>query len=142
MTRKMIITAAVAALLHAMPAVAEDMSSQTPIELTVMLGTVNGNLIFEPAILTFETGRLYKLVLSNPSSDKHYFSALEFANAVWTRKVQTVDAEIKGAITEIELLPGGSAEWFFVPVKAGEFALKCTIAGHAEGGMLGTIIVR
>ncbi len=49
--------------------------------------------------------------------------------------------EIKGAVREIELKPGGVAEWFFVPVQAGTFHLECTIEGHAATGMLGTIMI-
>lgn len=81
-------------------------------------------------------------MLENPSPSKHYFSALRFAAAVWTRKVETDGAEIKGAVREVELKPGGRAEWYFVPVQAGTFDLECTVAGHAEAGMVGSITVR
>ncbi len=91
--------------------------------------------------LHFETGKLYKLVLKNPTRTKHYFTALRFAGAVWTRKVETGDAEIKGAIREIELKAGGEAEWYFVPVQSGSFSVICTIDDHAEKGMAGTITV-
>jgi uncharacterized cupredoxin-like copper-binding protein len=121
---------------------AADLSAQEPIEVAVELGTKDGSHRFVPDTLRFETGKLYKLVLRNPSRAKHYFTALRFAAAVWTRKVETGDAEIKGAIREIEVLPNGKAEWFFVPVQAGEFDLQCTIEGHAEAGMVGRITVR
>ncbi len=121
---------------------AADLSNQAPIEMVVQLGTENGDLVFQPKELTFETGKLYKLVLRNPSEAKHYLSGLRFAAAVWTRKVETGQAEIKGAIREIELLPGGAAEWYFVPVQAaGTFDFGCTIPGHSEAGMIGKITV-
>jgi len=119
-----------------------DLSNQTPIEVTVHLGTKDGKLAFEPKNITFETGKLYKLVLDDPSNSKHYFSALRFAAAVWTRKIETRGEEIKGSVREIELKPGGKAEWFFVPVQAGTFDLMCTVPGHAEAGMTGTITVK
>ncbi len=81
-------------------------------------------------------------MLKNPSSDAHYFTALRFAGAVWTRKVETADAEVKGAVSEVEILPGGELEWYFVPVKAGTFDLECTIKGHAAKGMVGKIVVQ
>ncbi|MBI2880715.1 MAG: biphenyl 2,3-dioxygenase [Candidatus Tectomicrobia bacterium] len=121
---------------------AGDLSAQNPIVVEVRLGSRQGHLAFEPKELTFETGRLYKLVLINPSPVKHYFSALRFAAAVWTRKVQDAGMEVKGAIREIELLPGKRAEWFFVPVQAGVFELRCTIPGHAEAGMIGRVALR
>ncbi len=70
-----------------------------------------------------------------------------------TRKVQVVDtggtkAEIKGVISEIEVYPGGTAEWWFVPVAAGNFSdLHCHIKDgdgrtHAQKGMTGTVTIR
>ena len=129
-------------LAMAWPAAAADLSRQTPIEVRATLGTKGGGLVFSPDRFSFQTGRLYKLVLENPSPAKHYFSAPGFAAAVWTRKVETASAEIKGVIREIELKPGGRAEWFLVPVQAGTFGLSCTIKGHAEAGMVGRITVR
>lgn len=119
-----------------------DLSHQTPVEVGVELGGKGGELVFAPDAFTFQGGKLYKLVLENPSPTKHYFSALRFAASVWTRKVETDGAEIKGAIREIELKPGGRAEWYFVPVEAGVFDLECTIPGHAHAGMTGTITVQ
>ena len=118
-----------------------DLSAQPPVEVAVHLGTKDGQLVFEPKDITFQTGKLYKLVLDDPSPSKHYFSALRFAAAIWTRKVETSGAEIKGSIREIELKPGGKAEWYFVPVQAGKFDLMCTVPGHAEAGMKATITV-
>ncbi len=41
------------------------------------------------------------------------------------------------------VLPGGTAEWWFVPVKTTKTDdLKCTIKGHAEGGMVGNITIK
>jgi uncharacterized cupredoxin-like copper-binding protein len=120
---------------------AGDLSGQKPLVVEVKLGSREGHLAFEPKDLKFETGKLYKLILVNPSPVKHYFSALRFAAAVWTRKVQDKSMEVKGAIREIEILPGKRAEWFFVPVQAGVFVLRCTVKGHAEAGMIGRIAV-
>ena len=121
---------------------AADLSKQEPIEMVIQLGTESGELVFKPNKLTFEMGKLYKLVLQNPSGVKHYLSGLRFAAAVWTRKVETGQAGIKGAIREIKLLPGGEAEWYFVPVQAGTFDFGCTISVHAEADMVGKITIR
>lgn len=130
---------------------AGDLTRQDPIETRVQLGTKDGVHRFTPDSLTFETGKLYKLVLSNPSQSPHYFSATEFASKVYTRKVQVVNdegrlAEIKGDIREIEVFPGGTTEWWFVPVSTGTFSLTCGIKDedgrtHTEHGMVGTIVV-
>lgn len=148
--------AALAAGLAAWPGVglaAGDLTKQDPVEVSVALGSASGEHVFEPNALTFETDRLYKLVLTNPSKTKHYFTSPGLARSVFTRKVQVVDeggtkAEIKGTISEIEVYPGGVAEWWFVPVAAGSFSdLHCHIkAGdgrtHAEHGMTGSITIR
>jgi len=132
---------------------AGNLAKQKPIEVRVQLGTKAGDLMFVPNNLTFETGKLYKLVLTNPSKKKHYFTSLGLAAKVYTRKVQIVDggvtkAEIKGAIREIEVYPGGTAEWWFVPVATGTLDdLQCQIKDkdghtHAEKGMIGTITIK
>ena len=57
-------------------------------------------------------------------------------------------AEIKGAIREIEVYPGGTAEWWFVPVATGKLDdLQCNIKDkdgqtHAEKGMIGMITIK
>jgi hypothetical protein len=73
-----------------------------------------------------------------------------------TRKVQVVQnrdgkmatlAEFKGAIREIEVYPGQTAEWWFVPVAAGRVTdLRCGIVAadgkrHADHGMVGEIVI-
>src|SRR5262245_42492662 len=134
---------------------AGDLSRQTPIEVTVELGKP-GEHVFVPNRLTFETGKLYKLVLKNPSSDPHYFTSHGFSQLIYTRKVQVVQqrdgkpvtlAEFKGAIREIEIYPGEAAEWWFVPVAAGRVNdLRSGIVhkngkSHADHGMVGEIVI-
>lgn len=132
---------------------AGDLTNQDPVAVQVALGDASGAHFFEPNEVTFETGKLYKLVLTNPSKTKHYFTSPGLAKSVFTRKVQVVDdqgtkAEIKGTISEIEVYPNGRAEWWFVPVATGTFAdLHCHIKDddgktHAEQGMTGTVTIK
>jgi uncharacterized cupredoxin-like copper-binding protein len=149
--------AAAAALVFAstVALAAGDLSRQEPIEVAVELGKP-GQHAFTPSKLRFETGKLYKLVLRNPSSDPHYFTSHAFTQLIYTRKVQVVQtrdgktvplAEFKGAIREIEVYPGQTAEWWFVPVAAGRVTdLRCGIVGadgksHADHGMVGEIVI-
>jgi uncharacterized cupredoxin-like copper-binding protein len=115
------------------------LSKQKPIEITVNLGTSTGDLQFVPNHLEFRAGRRYQLLLKNPSPLKHYFTAKDFADAIWSQKVDAGNVEIKGAIHELELRPGTTAAWVFVPVRAGVYTLRCTVAGHTEAGMTGTL---
>lgn len=114
----------VAALLRAGPALAAgDLSRQDPVEVV---------------------------------SDPHYFTSHAFTQLIYTRKVQVVQnvdgkprtlAEFKGAIREIEVYPGQTAEWWFVPVARGRADdLRCGIVGtdgkaHAAHGMVGEIVI-
>lgn len=128
---------------------AGDMTQQTPIDIKVQLGDKKNLLRFVPDKIELETGKLYRLILSNPSTEKHYFSSEGFSQAVFTRKIQVngaagkVLAEVKGVIREIEVYPNAVTEWWFVPIKAGNFGdLKCTIPGHAEAGMVGHVLIK
>jgi len=136
-------------LLHATTAIgAGDLSRQDPIEITVELGSEDGRMQFTPSKLHFETGKLYRMVLVNNSPHKHYFSSDKFVQSIFTRRVQTYTldgeetAEIKGHIREVEVFPGHTAEWWFVPIQTGKFDdLICTVDGHAQAGMTGTITI-
>src|SRR5262245_25003795 len=133
---------------------AGDLSRQQPVEVTVDLGKP-GEHVFVPREIKFETGKLYKLILRNPSDDPHYFTSDAFSGMVFTRKVQVTQqregktitlAEFKGAIREIEVYPGHAAEWWFVPIAAGRVKdLRCGITKdgktHAELGMVGEIVI-
>ena len=134
---------------------AGDLSKQTPVEVTVDLGKP-GEHMFVPREIKLETGKLYKLILRNPSNDPHYFTSHAFSQMIFTRKVQVTQvrdgktvnlAEFKGAIREIEVYPGASAEWWFVPVATGKVTdLRCGISGgdgktHADHGMVGEIVI-
>lgn len=134
---------------------AGNLAGQQPIEITVDLGKP-GQHVFEPRQIKFETGKLYKLILRNPSNDPHYFTSHAFSGMIFTRKVQVTQvrdgkpvtlAEFKGAIREVEVYPGHSAEWWFVPVATGRVTdLRCGIVGsdgksHADHGMVGEIVI-
>ena len=134
---------------------AGNLAGQEPIVVAVDLGKP-GHHSFVPNKLRFETGKLYKLVLNNPSNDPHYFTSHGFTQLIFTRKVQVVQtrngktttlAKFKGAIREIEVYPGQTAEWWFVPVATGRITdLRCGIVGkdgksHADHGMLGEIVI-
>ena len=115
------------------------LTKQPPIVKTIGLGNEAGDLVFVPNHLTFKAGSRYQLTLHNDSPVKHYFTAKDFADAIWSQKVDAGNVEVKGTIHELELRPGSQAEWVFIPLRAGLYSLRCTIPGHAEAGMMGTI---
>lgn len=116
-------------------------TTQPITEVTVSLGNSTDELKFFPDKLEFVAGKRYKLLLNNPSPQKHYFTSKDFADASWTQKVESGKLEVKGAIHEVELKPGGEAEWVLVPMKPGTYELHCSIPGHSEAGMRGEIAI-
>lgn len=133
-------------ILASSPAFAEKPHGPKAIEVKVSVGTKDGQMKFIPDTLTFERGHYYKLVITNPSSEDHYFTSDAFATHIFTRKVEVMDkagktiAEIHGAIHDMELKPGASVEWFFFPMTKGkDLKLFCHKKGHETQGMVGTI---
>ena len=131
-----------------------DLTRQKPIEKSIIfMGKTGENHYFKPSTLNFTTGKLYKLNILNKSDSKHYFSSNQFSKAIYTRKVQVLKndqkiSEIKGNISEIEVFPQNTVEWWFVPIKTGVFNdLMCLVKDkisnkvHADMGMIGTIII-
>lgn len=144
--RQALVVGLVFAVPFGMAAAVGDLTNQEPVEIKVRLGNEADALRFFPEAISLETGRLYRLTLSNPSPQKHYFSSEGLSQAVYTRKVQVngadgkAIAEVKGQIREIEVYPKATTEWWFVPLKTGNFGdVKCTIPGHSEAGMVGSV---
>ena len=129
---------------------------QEPIEVVLRFGSATDGFELSPNMLQLETGKPYKLVITNPSSTTHYVTAPEFAAAVSTRKVEITGGNVERkrflrtklgiarrlpVIGEIELRAGGKAEWYFTGNDAGRFPIECGIPAHAQAGMVGEIIV-
>jgi uncharacterized cupredoxin-like copper-binding protein len=131
--------------IHTTPALAAtftgDLLKQPATEIKVSLGNSANELKFEPNHLELVAGKRYQLSLTNPSQLKHYFTAKDFADGIWTQKIEAGNVEIKGAIHELELKPGAKAEWVFIALKSGKYGLRCPIPGHTEAGMTGEIVI-
>lgn len=109
----------------------------------ISLGDSSDGLKFIPDKINLVQGCYTELALSNPSSLEHNFVAPDFTKSVYTVVILagSPPAELKGQAVELELKPGASLGWFLVPVKAGDFELRCTVKGHLEGGMVGRVNV-
>jgi len=113
--------------------------SRAPIEVQVHLSNSDNELKFFPDTVSFIPGKRYKLVLDNPSTKNHYFTAKDFADVIWTQKLEAGHVQVKGVIHDLELEPGAIAEWLFIPIKPGTYKLRCTATGHTEAGMVGQL---
>ena len=98
---------------------------------------------FSPSPLAFKEGIPTRLVIKNAGKEHHYFVSEQFFRNVATRKVQSSDGEVKAPFfAAVEVYAGKTMEWLLIPMKKGTFDLLCTVKGHAEHGMKGTIEVR
>ena len=151
-----VIAALCASLAVPMGAQAAATIERGPIEVVLRFGSATDAFELSPNMLQLETGKPYKLVITNPSSTTHYITAPEFAAAVSTRKVEITGGNVERkrflrtklgiprrlpVIGEIELRAGGKAEWYFTGNDAGRFPIECGIPAHAQAGMVGMIIV-
>ena len=130
-----------------------DLSQQQPIEVVIQLGTASGDMVITPRNLVFEKGKLYTVILNNPSDVEHRLSVVSVASAVKTLAKPVVDrGEVKGGLNlktrgpsfgyqvrEINVAPGGIAEWSFIPVREASVDIGCKVDGHAKAGMVATI---
>lgn len=98
---------------------------------------------YQPETLRFKAGVPYKLELLNSGKSKHYFTAPEFFKAIASRKVQSnADGEVKAPyFSALEVYPGRSLDLYFIAVTPGRYKLHCTIPGHEEQGMHGSIVI-
>ena len=162
MKRQLII--AVAAVFASLAALAGTQAvgygKQKPLETVLELGTKSGELVITPGELKLQTGKLYKLIVNNPSDATHYLSVPEFGTAVRTSKIDAQGGAVKRTgfqnpratlarfatntshkVQEIEVRPGATAVWYFTPVRTGSYKFGCGIPAHAEAGMVSNIRV-
>ena len=122
---------------------AGDLSRADVQKVPMEMGTDgDGNMYFKLSQSDFETGKAYALVMTNVDDFKHELSLNEMLERIFVRKVEIeteggdLVAEIKGHITEVEVGPHQTVEWYFVPVQPGEnIEITCEIEGHYDAGM-------
>ena len=113
---------------HAQPAI--DWSQAQPIDVAMVDDS------FVPDHLAFHVGVPVRLHLENRGKELHEFTAPEFFAASVVRN----PAALANGGQEAVLQPGASADVFLVPMKAGNYRLRC--ADHDWDGMVGEITVK
>lgn len=128
---------------------AGDLTKQEPKRVSVELSNTAGEKKFSPDKLTFETGTLTILTIHNNSEKSYYFGSNGFADSVYSRKLVVLAtdkkqplAEIYGPVRRIELYPGQTLEWWFVPVRTGTFDDLMSRKSEAAAGMKGVIEIQ
>ena len=96
---------------------------------------------FRPATIRLAAGRPGRLVLVNQGQIAHQFET----TYLHTLPVRIVGDALSVEATGLDLVrlnPGGTARLEFLPRAKGRFMFACTLEGHKEAGMQGTIEVR
>jgi uncharacterized cupredoxin-like copper-binding protein len=108
-----------------------ELTGPEPIQVVLQFGTETRNFALTPETLRFEKGKLYKLVIVNPSKTAHFVSAPEFGAAI----------DSISLTQGVALRQGDQQVWYFVADQAGTYDIMCGHKAHADAGMMGKIIV-
>jgi len=92
--------------------------------------------------ITVEKGKPVKLVFHNNDSVLHDFSVDSIAAKVQSSHMDNHDMGGKMPDLHVSVDAGKTGELVFTPNQTGKFTFYCTVAGHKEAGMVGTLIVQ
>ncbi len=113
-------------------------TAEAEVQEVVVVGT---EFAFEPSEITVKQGQPVTLVLENDGTVEHDLQV----NGLHAQMMEAMHAEDDGhAIGEmvhVYTMPGATGHVEFIPEDAGTFEIVCTIPGHADAGMVGTLIV-
>ena len=117
--------------------------SSQPAETTIAIEVAD--FIFTPNNLEMTAGQPVKLTIHNASVLDHDFSILEIPLQGSAEKIGGMEHDMGDTAAEPELhvaVGGGqSASLEFTPTKPGTYDFWCTVSGHKEAGMTGTLVV-
>ena len=118
-------------------------ASNQPVE--IMLDAAN--MQYQPAMIEVMAGQPVKLTLRNNDTVDHDFSIMEIPMAAMGATAEPMAGHDMGDMaTDPELhmaaLMGATNTIEFTPTKPGTYEFFCTVAGHKEAGMVGTLIVK
>ncbi len=108
-----------------------ELTGQDPIRVVLQFGTETKNFAMTPKALRLEKGKLYKLVIVNPSKTAHFILAPEFGAAI----------DSISLTQGVALKQGDQQVWYFAADQAGTYGIMCGYNAHAKAGMVGKINV-
>jgi uncharacterized cupredoxin-like copper-binding protein len=97
---------------------------------------------FQPAEITANVGQSIKLVLKNNGTVLHDFASMEAKVEVMEEHGAEHDMAGMETAMHAAVEPGQQSTLEFKPTEPGTYTFYCTIAGHKEAGMTGTLIVK
>jgi uncharacterized cupredoxin-like copper-binding protein len=103
---------------------------------------------FSPSSLEVVAGQPVKLEFTNSGSVEHDFSVMEFPmetmGAAATETMPGHDMSNMSQLPDLHTaaMMGQTAKLEFTPTKPGTYEFFCTVVGHKEAGMVGTLVVK
>lgn len=101
---------------------------------------------YRPATFEVKAGQPVRLTFKNDDTVEHDLSILEIPTSHMSESSDSMAGhDMSGMETQPELhvaaAAGGSGQVEFTPSKPGTYEFFCTVAGHKEAGMHGTLTV-
>ena len=120
----------------------------TPVPMAE-LELVATDIAFDKTRLEVMVGQPVKVTLQNEGVLEHDFSIMEIPHSGEVMAEEMHDEEGGHDMSSMEMDPevhvaaetGGSHSVEFTPSEAGEYEFFCTVQGHKEAGMVGTLVV-
>ncbi len=98
---------------------------------------------YQPATLTLQAGRPYRLHLENAGSRSYTFSAAGFFQAIAAKSLKDARGTTETPyVRDIEVAPRQSVDLQFVAITPGDYPLACHEPLHETLGMTGDIHIR
>ncbi len=102
---------------------------------------------YEPASFEVTAGQPVRLIFKNDDTVEHDFSILEIPTSHMSESSESMAGHDMSNLTVQPELhaaapAGGSSQIEFTPSKPGTYEYFCTVAGHKEAGMHGTLTVK
>lgn len=113
-------------------------------ELITLVAT---DIAFDKTQLEVDMGRPVRITLENRGALEHDFSISEIhTSGEITEDAEGTEGHDMSHVAEepdvhVAAMSGGSSTIEFIPAEAGEYKFYCTVSGHREAGMEGTLIV-
>jgi uncharacterized cupredoxin-like copper-binding protein len=107
------------------------------------------DIAYDKNLLEVVAGQPVKVTLQNEGVLEHDFSIMEIpttGEVIADEASMSAEHDMEGMAMEPEVhvaSPAGTSQSVqFTPSQAGEYEYSCTVAGHKEAGMVGTLVVK
>lgn len=125
-----------------MIAVVAGCTSSSGDEAATTLDVTTASMAFSSKEIALEKGKPVKLVLNNTDAVLHDFSIDKIGVKVKETTSAVHDDHSKAPDLHVAAEAGQTATVEFTPTAPGTYTYYCTVAGHKEAGMTGTLTVR